>query len=71
MCKTKCKTKWIMLDDKRVSEYGTSIINCGTCKRILYPRFVHCDIDNDYTCYLCDKTGFLIYFCISCKKYKK
>ena len=58
--------KWLALDNKRISEYDAKIITCK-CRRILYPFFVHCKIDNDYTCYICDKSGYIINFCFSCK----
>jgi hypothetical protein len=61
-----CK-KWIKLDIKRIREYDAKIITCRSCRRILYPFFVHSNIDSHYNCYLCDKSGYITYFCFSCK----
>jgi len=62
--------KWILIDDKIIEEYDTSIINCLKCNRILYPYFLHSfnkNILSYYTCYICGKDGNIKHFCLTCK----
>ena len=58
--------KWIKIPRDKLVDYDAKIINCKTCKIFIAPFFIH-DEYGDYSCFICNESGELKYFCMNCK----